>query len=228
MMSRKSSKKGRKAGSPCAISNGQPFFDEVIVTLPYTDRIAASATGSVYVQSYTQNDAYDPDVTGAGSQPLGFDQWNTIYGRWSVISSSIEVRFCAKTSGGEMELAVVPTPNTATAATFIAAASMRYARSSSTAYGAEPVTIKNKITTATLFGVPDSIVQGNVDYSGTATNSPALRSMWSLVIATSGATDSFNLYVTLKYRMRFWLPNVAALSATRRFPALTSDSTWLS
>lgn len=50
---------------------------------------AAGATG-VYVMC--ANGMFDPDITGIGHQPRGFDQFATLYGHYTVLGAKITVR----------------------------------------------------------------------------------------------------------------------------------------
>lgn len=42
---------------------------------------------------FSANGIYDPNVTGTGHQPLGFDQLMTFYNKYTVIGSKIQIRF---------------------------------------------------------------------------------------------------------------------------------------
>lgn len=53
-----------------------------------------SITGSssaVFSYVWSANGAYDPDISGAGHQPLGFDQMMLFYNHYTVVSSRIRV-----------------------------------------------------------------------------------------------------------------------------------------
>lgn len=54
--------------------------------------------GSLAIQQFRTNSMFDPDLTGTGHQPYGFDQWKTYYGTYMVKSSKITME--AAISGG--------------------------------------------------------------------------------------------------------------------------------
>lgn len=65
--------------------------------LPYFEpAISLTGTGGV-IQNYffSANAVYDPNVTGTGHQPLGFDTMMTYYEQYTVVASKITVECCA-------------------------------------------------------------------------------------------------------------------------------------
>lgn len=80
-------------------SFGNPYPVHADVSFKYADRISMDAGGSGAVAQYqfSANGMYDPDVTGTGHQPLGFDQWmgtsstTGFYNHYCVAASHISV-----------------------------------------------------------------------------------------------------------------------------------------
>lgn len=70
------------------------FPVETLTRLRYHsyDTLTPSAA-SVAVKWYRCNGPYDPDRTGGGGQPMGFDQWSTIYDYYTVLGAKITVKF---------------------------------------------------------------------------------------------------------------------------------------
>lgn len=50
-----------------------------------------SATGIGAINLYSANGMYDPDVSGIGHQPMGFDELSSIYDHYCVIGSKIKI-----------------------------------------------------------------------------------------------------------------------------------------
>jgi hypothetical protein len=65
----------------------------IIITLPYVE--ALNNTPGTFFQDYqwNLNSIFDPNLTGTGHQPLGYDQWSAFYGRYRVLS--VRVQFTA-------------------------------------------------------------------------------------------------------------------------------------
>lgn len=54
-------------------------------------RITESASGVGNFNSFRLNDLYDPDFTGTGSQPVGFDQVSALYTRFRVLKVAVSI-----------------------------------------------------------------------------------------------------------------------------------------
>lgn len=81
-------------------SFGNPMPVHADVEFKYVDRITIDAAGSGAIASYlfSANGMYDPDISGTGHQPLGFDQWlgtsstTGFYNHYTVTSSKIRLQ----------------------------------------------------------------------------------------------------------------------------------------
>lgn len=81
-----------------------------LVKLRYSDAISLvpTAGGVAGTHYFSCNGMYDPDITGVGHQPLGFDQYMSMYDHYTVISSRITVIAAARgTAAGEAGIAAV-------------------------------------------------------------------------------------------------------------------------
>lgn len=72
--------------------------DRKIATLRYVDHFLQNADTSLTVTQWRANSLFDPDLTGVGHQPRGFDQWMTLYQKYAVLSSTITVRAWSRSS----------------------------------------------------------------------------------------------------------------------------------
>ena len=66
-----------------------------IVTLPYAanyEDTGSSGSGlATAIRAISLNGCFDPEVTGAGHQPMGFDQWSTFYTKYQVLSCNFKI-----------------------------------------------------------------------------------------------------------------------------------------
>jgi hypothetical protein len=92
-----------KAAKVFKVSSGgiprsiRPFWGPARHTFKYCDILALSsgAAGTTGVHAFACNSLYDPDQTGTGHQPLGFDELKVFFDHYVVISARIKVRFSA-------------------------------------------------------------------------------------------------------------------------------------
>lgn len=67
--------------------------DRLIVKLPYSENIVLSTgtNGQGMTYTWNLNSIYDPNRTGTGHQPLGYDQWATFYAKYKVFKVAYEL-----------------------------------------------------------------------------------------------------------------------------------------
>ncbi len=68
-----------------------------------------AAVGQAGTYFFSANGAYDPNVTGVGHQPMGFDQMMLMYEQYCVIKSRISVTFI--TGGASARVAIYVSPD---------------------------------------------------------------------------------------------------------------------
>lgn len=72
--------------------------------------ITSGALGS---HVFTLSGLYDPNITGTGHQPMGFDQMMTFYEHYHVLRCKVKVTFMCRSSAGHGQVALKVTPDTA-------------------------------------------------------------------------------------------------------------------
>jgi hypothetical protein len=62
------------------------------VSMAYVSRLRLqTAAGSVNTYQFRLNSLYDPDFTGTGHQPMGYDQWELFYNHYVVTKCAYEI-----------------------------------------------------------------------------------------------------------------------------------------
>lgn len=81
--------------NPVMISRPLPLFGlRTRRMLPYYESIAVTGSVSaVYAYAFSANGLFDPNITGTGHQPMGFDQMMVFYNHYTVLSANIRVTF---------------------------------------------------------------------------------------------------------------------------------------
>jgi len=64
------------------------------VSLVYVENLSntPSITGAANGTTFRLNGPYDPNLTGAGHQPMAWDQWTPFYNKYTVLSAKIHVQ----------------------------------------------------------------------------------------------------------------------------------------
>lgn len=179
--------------------------DTQYVKLRYTENNIRNpaAFADVYVMS--GNSLYDPNVTGIGAQPAGFDQWMLLYSHYQVLASKITVLF-TNLSAVPFQIVVRPSINNVNIG-IDSGSEQAYAKtaicSAVTARGVQKVT--NFMRSKKLFGR----ILSSVNYSGTSTSSPAVQWYWYTNTVSSDNSNNLNysFRVSVTYYVKFWQRN---------------------
>jgi hypothetical protein len=192
--------------------------DRARVKLKYIQTVTMNSyLGALDTQEFWGNGAYDPDKTGTGTQPTGFDQWAALYDKYTVIASSIKVRLVdLQGSGGDTEsllLAILPCTETSFAPTDInEIAALPYGKfgqiypQSDGNPGAPSNTLTNYISTAKIFGTYDDAVKYERNYSSAINASPNQGWYWMVYMQSADGTTSNqpDVYFLITYHIEFW------------------------
>lgn len=148
------------------------------------------------------NDLFDPDFTGTGTQPQWFDQIKTLYNRYRVYGSAIEVNAFPITAGGAqttvpVNMVVVPTGSTLASFSMVTCAGLGRSKfqflADNTNSGMKTM---NSASTKDILGVKD--VEGADRLQALTTASPAERWLWSLNAQTATPTVATSLQVNVR------------------------------
>jgi hypothetical protein len=194
----------------------------VRTVLRYTRATAVvGAVGATATQIFSGNSLFDPDVTGAGGQPLGFDQWAAMYLKYRVLASSIEVNLATPGAASNAEalayFVLTPSNDASAFTTLEAGASQPYAKEwimngISGSFMFKPTT--SSMETALIMGVSKQSVLTDDELSALTTASPANQWYWRISgrAADSAATIAVQMTVTVSYLCDFYERNLLGLS----------------
>ncbi len=207
---RKKRRRRRKKNGVSTIVIPYPAItpDQVFVKLKYNTAInLVSGTGTFISHTFRGNGLFDPDQSGAGGQPRGYDQWSAMYTRYTGLACKITVRVIPHVNqGGPCILGVVPTD---TSSPFTDIESIIESPYSKTAMlnnkTVSPQTMTASLTTKRKFGYHTGILQED-DLSANVTALPAEQWYWFL--GFENIPQPTNLDVTvdvqLEYSVRFF------------------------
>ncbi len=134
----------------------------------------AATTGASH--KFKLNSIFDPDDTGAGHQPYGFDTVSSIYSKYTVIKVRYEIEFGPTSNRlmvGILTSSQSPTSVT-TAATYTLAAESPFSKSKVLAFsGGIPATFKGSVTMNELMGLTPQQLISDDQYSASVTSDPS-------------------------------------------------------
>lgn len=163
---------------------------------------------------FSANDLYDPDVTGTGHQPRGFDQFMGMFDHFNVIGSKITVRFINSDSIVQGVCCTVrlrddstPTANITTIREDPGITQTILGHSAS---GRNMGVLKKGFSAKRFFG--KSLAADN--QQGSATSGPLEQAYYHIntSASASGNIDAVECYVTIDYTVIFSEPKMPATS----------------
>jgi hypothetical protein len=189
------------------------------VKLRYSDMRAIVAAGNQGTYVYRLNSVFDPDQTGVGGQPAGFDQLKTLYGRYRVMGCAVKVTACPMTSGGSAMIAMAPVDNSALSSTAEATADLRYAKAAQCQFSGAEAVLKAFYHIGRLLGYSDASMLANSNMDAAVTGNPSFQQYLLINFETTGATDTVEVRTELTYYVRMEVPTsvVDSVSTKRRF-----------
>jgi len=192
------------------------------VVLSYPFRVSMSiTTGSFAYYQFSGNGCFDPDITGAGSQPLAYDQWSALYLRYRCLASSITVDFATPTAASNptqtIRTTVVPSASSTTFGSSVVAAAQPYAVDKYV-NGVIPSSASRSVVTMetnVFLGVTKQAVVGDDTYAAVTGSTPSAQWVHHVCATTVDGASSATVYLTgkVEYLVDFYDRNLLSLSA---------------
>ena len=200
---------------------GHPFGKQFYTTLRYNEAHTFSAGGAAnFASSYkfNLNSLHDPNESGIGHQPLGYDELMTIYEKYTVVGAKITVCFLGDTTVPSVVGLRLVDGNTASIADkkkAIENGDSRWSYMSTANGGNNRIILRKNVNIKKFFGLADIV--GNENYTKTATAEPApddtcVAEMWVAPISASDTHGRTVADVTIEYTCVFTEPKDLALS----------------
>jgi len=203
----------RKDRSKQSKSEGYNDFPKLSSQLLRTLKYASfdeQVSAGISVYTYRLNSLYDPDETGTGSQPYGFDELMAFFNRYRVEMVDVEIEV-SNTGTDSAIVAVAPSiiATDPTAAVDIACMPLGQCALVPN-IGDNKHTFRLHVNVRDFFGQKENIDQ---DFTGTAVTNPT-RVLYMHVAGAqySGAAKNLNYIVRINYKTRFLNPKQLTLS----------------
>jgi len=165
--------------------------DNLRITLKFTQlsELSGAAFGE-YV--YSGNSLFDPDSTGIGSQPAGFDEWSAFYARYRTLGSRIVVKFTNHGTSVGVFCSVFPSLQSAGASGVVEAIAQPYSkyRQFGPATGNGIGSIINHMGTGKIWGMS---VKFDDLFSALTSASPTRQWYWCINSLSSDSTTNLDM-----------------------------------
>jgi len=189
---------------------GHPFPQRYVTKLRYVSDAITVTTGTSYDRIFRGNGCFDPDATGAGHQPMGFDQLAGIYSRYRVLGAKITMRVVPvdATAGRQnMYFGVIPqiSPTSYNGAVYSQLREQPYAKFNYRTLYQGPTTIKKYMTGAQIEGVKKAVILADAEYTADVTALPQSQWYWHCIMGTMDGTSLINatMYCEIDYYVAF-------------------------
>lgn len=170
--------------------------------------------GVCAIQIFSANGLYDPDISGVGHQPMGFDQYMDAYREYTVKKAKITVYFRNKDTTNDISVGIVTKANTV-----VLSSGERYVEQGNCVYArlpADPRTGSSKTLTYSVdigkFMSLDPLDE--VTFSGSVAANPAAPVLFDVIAWSANGVDTGSCEATavIDYDVIFNDPRALAQS----------------
>jgi len=176
--------------------------DKICVPLNYFHDLALG--GAVSVENlYNLNSLFDPDRTGVGHQPSGFDQWSAFYNRYRVDRVRVQLDFVNNSSTSVTSLLALPN-NDATAINTVATlqagceAPFAWSRAIATNAGMNVCRYVRSFNLNQIVGVTAAKYEADDSYQAVTSASPTEMIALHVVAQDFGFSTNVNILARVK------------------------------
>lgn len=192
------------------------------VKLRYDDYRVLTAVGNEAFYTYRLNSLFDPDQSGAGAQPEGFDQLKTLYGRYRVIAAKCTVEAQGNGANTNGFVAMAPIDNSSLSIDAESLAALRYGVGK-TFSQTESARMTKTYHIGDLLGYSDEAVLGNSNLDAAISASPSFQQYLMVQVETgNSATGQTMIRVQIEFYARMEVP-IAVEDAVRRRASLRRE-----
>lgn len=184
-----------------------PVADQQRIVFRYMDNKALTSGASSATHKFRGNSLFDPDWSGAGGQPFGYDQWSAFYKKYMVYGMKWKLTFINESALNQVLCVVLPKNESNNIASMNLAKERPFSKNVTLGVegsGKNIRTLSGYMSTKKIFGLP-KLTQGDLDYSALTSTDPLLP--WFLHIYTqatdraSSATTRIEIELTYYSRM---------------------------
>ncbi len=172
--------------------------NKTVVKLRYTEIIAINpgAGGSVGTHVYSANGMFDPNITGIGHQPRGFDQLMSLYDHYTVIQSGITAMYTLDPSARHVQCILALRDRSAVYSAPSDYTEMRNVKTTVVSPEGEAKKLTLGFSPKSFLGVSKPLSEK--DLTGTVSANPQEQAFFHVGIADMSGADLANQYLTIQ------------------------------
>lgn len=198
---RKNKNKGRKGTNKAGVN---PFtlrvapVSSAIYRFVYAENIGLTSGDAATAASHTMslNNLYDPNISGTGYQPIGFDQMSAIWLNYRVLSAKVKLEVFPASAAATVGF--YPSGLSTLPADWNAWTVQPFAKTRTTS-STLPVVLQANIVPWNVLGVQKANYMNENDYLSSSTGGP-LRPVYLQIFAkTAGAATSVSTRIYIEY-----------------------------
>lgn len=179
----------------------QPIPQRFLVKMKYAEDVYTNASG---LYTFNLNSVFDPNRTGGGHQPYGYDQFATLYNRYRVVSCSWRVT--APSSVGTIQLGTIASNEPIVFGSFSELKENPRAKYVIQHVGGNVQTCKSRIYIPSLVGRTKAQYMADDRYQATVLTDPAELAVLNIMAANNGGVGQNGqvVNVLLEYTVEFF------------------------
>lgn len=169
-----------------------PFSQKAKLTYCSNEHKDTSTAGVYANHNFNFIGAYDPDISGVGHQPMGFDQMMTLYDHYQVLGC--KATFTIHYASGDCIIGLATSDTTTLPAnltnksTFQENPGSLYKFVTQDTVSQSPIVLTKKISPAKFFGLKSALYQGEDKYQGSVSANPSETGGLHLVVWGNNST----------------------------------------
>jgi len=203
----KRGRNGKQVGLSIGRSLG-PIPQRFVTHMKYTDTYLLTAQ-STYLQKWRLNSVYDPDYSGSGHQPYGFDQLSPLFTGYRVFATSYSVVFQSDSTCYGVIVPINGTTLPTEPSSLTQVMEMPRAKWALYASGGNAAKLRGKSYLPSLMGVRVGEYKADNNYSSAVGGNPVLGSTLCIFFSSPNPVSdemSVTMTVTLTYHVEFISP----------------------
>lgn len=212
----------KKKLRPMYKSINYPLATSVVKRLKYVERIGINPalTGALSSYTFSANAMFDPNVSGTGHQPYGFDQLMALYNHYQVIGSKIRITVTGQPNESFIYGLQLNDATIMSSTNVEAICEQPFAKRKIVSPGTsdtKDLTMSQGFSLRKFFGSKSNVntLIGNRSYMGQVNTDPAEQAYYVLWCASNGPTSDPGLiqfHVEIEYLARFSEPKDLPMS----------------